>query len=325
MRSRSGVDGSNGPCVGRVVDREYELPLIERAPEIADAVLRLFLGCWGVVALVAPEEILFGDSVDGEQVVLVLQQTLAVLRDDQKVAARPTLRVLRDAANEFDHLSLRLGARILVVLERVDDVEINALEARFENEIEIRSGVAEYLILPRRLPEADFVVPRPIGVFVVEPRRRSGAPRFLPIEAILFCLTDAHVRDDATSTSVGHRLHRLDLARGERLFRGAVCRVVDYDQFEPRSCDAVRLDAVELVRPAPYLGALLSGSGIDHERERHEDERDTIGARRPHEPFTEMRSNTSSGNVTPFTETGSSALVSTFCLTRTYVAWLMMI
>ena len=117
-------------------------PPVERALEVADAEFRLLFGGRSIVAFVAPEQILFGDSVDGEQVVLVLQQALAVLWDDQKVVARPTLRVLGDAANEVDHLALRVGARTLVVLERIDDVEIDAVEARVENEIEIRSGVA---------------------------------------------------------------------------------------------------------------------------------------------------------------------------------------
>ena len=112
------------------------------------------------------------------------QQPLSVLKDDVEVSTEPTrASVVSDAAHQLHHLPLGRGSSALVELERIDDVEVHAVESGVEDAVQIGVWAAEDEALPSRIPVANLVVSRPFGIFDVEPGRRAAGPILSPVES----------------------------------------------------------------------------------------------------------------------------------------------
>src|SRR5215207_5137118 len=129
----------------------------------------------------------------------------------------------------------------------VHDVEVGPVVSGGENFVQV---VVDYP-LPGRLPVADLVVARPVGVRGSEPRRCScvgptvpvRVPATLPIPTIVLGLADAHVGEDALGAG-GAVFQGPDLARGEPALVGAVAGVVDDDEVELRLPDVPEVDVL---------------------------------------------------------------------------------
>ena len=138
-----------------------------------------------------------------------------------------------------------------VIFVGIDDIEINAVETRGDDPVEIgiRRSIDE--LLPAGFPIADLEIFVPIGVLAVEPRRSIGglAPFRAPVVAIGFGFPDADIGDDALLPTVGARLHACHLLHGEGGLVGAVRRVIDDHEIDIELGDLGALDVLQLVGP----------------------------------------------------------------------------
>ena len=252
------------------------------------------------------------------------QQPLSVLKDDVEVSTEPTrASVVSDAAHQLHHLPLGRGSSALVELERIDDVEVHAVESGVEDAVQIGVWAAEDEALPSRIPVANLVVSRPFGIFDVEPGRRAAGPILSPVEAVVFGLADAHVRQHDPAGAIEVPLHHVQRGWRERRLGASVGRVVDDRQIEAGRGDGPGVDPIELVHPGAHLleWSLLCryppGSRT-WERQAQSEGHDRTDDSSMHVQLsrTEITSKTSRGKVIPATWSGGKGLTSTRSLTR---------
>lgn len=78
---------------------------------------------------------------------------------------------------------------VLEVLEAVDDVQVDAVETRTEDLLQVGAIVTEDDGLPVLVPVLDLVVAGPIRILGFDERRAADLPRVLPVVAVGLRLT----------------------------------------------------------------------------------------------------------------------------------------
>src|SRR5712691_13299135 len=194
--------------VARIFHHEHRLAFGGEHLQVAHGIANILVAVSLAFAVLAVEQVLAGEAVDGAAELGVDEQRVAVLRDHQEIGPL-RLGPCRDPRHELDHLVAMTHGLVLV-----DLVEIDAVKAGGQDAV----GVGEYDLLPGRIPEAHAVVPAPLAILGAEPGRRA----LRPVPAVVLGLADAHVGEDDAPRTVRLLLHALDLGLRQRRVVGAV-------------------------------------------------------------------------------------------------------